>query len=150
MSESLGTMFGFQELEYDGPNEAWAPRHIAIDAVNPQVTPRSTMVTIRFGLDDYHAEFLFSRSITGSLEHQMPFVSRRLLSQPAFDLDEKAWSIIFRWAEQIVPKAKPAGRDRDTGEIHGYDSPGRWEPHSTGSISVVFESGIFEWARAEK
>ncbi len=137
----------FEKLIYDGPSSI-TPAYMEIARIEPEHVGNGTTLRAFFKLDDYQLEALFTRSITGGLEYQLPHGSVGVAaSSPRLSIDELALSIILDWMESLVPKAQAAGLDKRTGKIFGYHSVERWEPHTKATILDNFRRGTFKWNR---
>ena len=138
----------FEDLLYDGPSSI-TPAHMELARIEPENVGNGTTLRAFFKLDDYQLEALFTRSITGGLEYQLPHGSVGVAaSSPRLFIDHVALSVIFDWMESLVPKAQAAGLDKRTGKIFGYYSEERWEPHTKTTILENFRLGTFHWHRA--
>lgn len=137
----------FEALLYDGPPSI-ASAYLELTRLVPEHVGNGTTVRAFFKLDDYQLETLFTRSVTGGLEYQLPRGSVGVAaSSPRLSIDEAALSVIFGWMEVLVPKAQAAGLDKRTGKIYGYGSLERWEPHTEATILENFRIGTFIWRR---
>ena len=134
----------FAELSYDGPSSI-SPDYMAIARLEPENVGNGTSVRVFVKLDSFQLEAIFTRSITGGLEYQLPHGSRGFVSSPIVSIDSAALAVLFEWMEFLVPKAQAAGLDKRTGEFHGYHSLERWEPHTNESILEKFMKGEFTW-----
>lgn len=136
----------FEHLIYDGPPSI-TPANMELARIEPEDVNHGPTLRAFFKLDDYQLEALFTRSITGGLEYQLPHDFGGSGSFPRVSIDKVALSVIFDWMELLVPKAQAAGLDKRTGKTFGYFSVERWEPHSKASILKNFRLGTFSWRR---
>jgi hypothetical protein len=139
-------LMSFEHLLYDGPSSI-TPAYMELARIEPEDIGAGTKVRAFFKLDDYQLEALFTRSITGGLEYQLPHRGQGPISSPRPFIDEAALSVITNWMELLVPKAQAAGLDTRTGKIFGYHCVERWEPHTKATILQNFRLGSFNWRR---
>jgi hypothetical protein len=105
--------------------------------LEPEHVGNGTTLRAFFDLDDYQLETLFTRSITGGLEYQLPHGGVGAVSSPRLSIDEVALSVIFDWMEFLLPKAQAAGLNKRTSSQPRPRSRGRHRLHSCPRIQAL-------------